>query len=511
MADPLFPETTPLLELPFILPAQAQKHVPYNEALRRLDLLVQLAVASRSLAEPPVSPPVGARYLVPAGASGAFAGQAGHVALWEGAAWAFFAPGPGWRAEVLEEEIAVVFDGAAWRDESGATRRFAALGLGTPAQGGNGLALAAPASLFTHAGGGHQLKINKASPGDTASLLFQTGWSGRAEMGTTGSDRFAIKVSADGASFQTALELDPDSARVALPQGARLGAGSASLPALAFAGDATSGIWQPGPGQLALSGGGVERLRLGPAALQLNLPLTGSALAQSPEDLTPGRLPVQGWMGLGLPLEARSAQAFEGFAHAGFIANSAPGDAPSDAPGAGRHAGISLRAGGTAGGQILISEGGTVYMRAKSAGVYGAWAELRTSLNTTIDSNGFLKEASPVLRLYEDRPDPAAPGWLRCRRLGPGRHEIAGSAGLAQEGWQIELPRDLNANPLLAVTVTFTEGRLMLQAGAPQWQEGRLAPGAPLEIPAGRFIALRFAPPPSASAAAAAAGDPGEG
>ena len=31
------PDTTPNLALPFILPAQAQKHVTHNEALQRLD------------------------------------------------------------------------------------------------------------------------------------------------------------------------------------------------------------------------------------------------------------------------------------------------------------------------------------------------------------------------------------------------------------------------------------------------------------------------------------------
>ncbi len=35
-----------LLSLPYIMPAQAQKHLTHNEALRTLDTLVQLSVAS---------------------------------------------------------------------------------------------------------------------------------------------------------------------------------------------------------------------------------------------------------------------------------------------------------------------------------------------------------------------------------------------------------------------------------------------------------------------------------
>lgn len=51
------------------------------------------------------------------------------------------------------------------------------------------------------------MKVNKAADTDTASLLFQTGWSGRAEMGLAGDDNFSVKVSADGSSWTTALEL----------------------------------------------------------------------------------------------------------------------------------------------------------------------------------------------------------------------------------------------------------------------------------------------------------------
>jgi len=62
--------------------------------------------------------------------------------------------------------------------------------------------------------------MNKADASNTASLLFQTGWSGRAEMGTMGSDAFAIKVSPDGANFTAALSVDPASGKPHFPQGA---------------------------------------------------------------------------------------------------------------------------------------------------------------------------------------------------------------------------------------------------------------------------------------------------
>ena len=61
--------TTHLL-LPYILAAQAQKHVTHNEALRILDGLVQLSVLDRDLTSPPGSPADGDRYIVASGATG---------------------------------------------------------------------------------------------------------------------------------------------------------------------------------------------------------------------------------------------------------------------------------------------------------------------------------------------------------------------------------------------------------------------------------------------------------
>ena len=44
----MFEDVTPRLGLPYVVAAQAQKHIPINESLARLDGLVQLAVESRA-------------------------------------------------------------------------------------------------------------------------------------------------------------------------------------------------------------------------------------------------------------------------------------------------------------------------------------------------------------------------------------------------------------------------------------------------------------------------------
>ena len=215
-------DVSTILSLPYLMPSQAQKHITHNEALRLLDVLVQLSVADRTLTTPPPLPEPGERHLVAPGAGGAWAGQEGRIAVHEAGTWFFLTPQPGWRAHVLAEGRTLTHDGTAWQDGSASVLRAAGLGIGAEADALNRISVAAPATLLSHEGAGHQLKVNKAAPGDTASLVFQTGWSGRAEMGLAGSDRFAVKVSADGSAFTEALSADPATGRLHLPQGAEI-------------------------------------------------------------------------------------------------------------------------------------------------------------------------------------------------------------------------------------------------------------------------------------------------
>src|SRR5687767_10750846 len=206
------------LQLPYIMPSQAQKHVTLNEAIRTLDALVQLAVLDRDLAAPPVSPADGDRYLVAVGGTGAWAGRDGKVAAWQDGAWAFLAPKTGWLLWVADESRLISFDGAAWIDAAVHSVNPAPLvGVNATADAANRLAVKSPATLFDEETGDHRLKINKASAGDTASLVFQSGYSGRAEFGLAGDDDWHVKVSADGTVWTEALKVDRTTGRVRLP------------------------------------------------------------------------------------------------------------------------------------------------------------------------------------------------------------------------------------------------------------------------------------------------------
>lgn len=90
------------------------------------------------------------------------------------------------------------------------------LGINSSHDSSNRLTVSAEAALLNHDGAGHQLKINKAAEADTASLLFQTGFLGRAEMGTAGDDNWSIKVSADGATWIDGMVIDAASGMATL-------------------------------------------------------------------------------------------------------------------------------------------------------------------------------------------------------------------------------------------------------------------------------------------------------
>lgn len=197
------------LALPYILPSQAQKHVTHNQALQRLDATIQLAITAEQ-STPPDTSDEGACYLVGPSATGAWAGKSGQLAFRQDGAWIYLLPHPGWRAWFLADDRLRVLRSGAWNEldlpENG---ELSTLGINAGADSTNRLTVSAPATLFNNAGNGHQIKVNKAATGDTASLLFQTGWSGRAEMGLAGNDAFSVKVSPDGSSWQTGLSVSP--------------------------------------------------------------------------------------------------------------------------------------------------------------------------------------------------------------------------------------------------------------------------------------------------------------
>ena len=206
-------EVSDNLALPFLQPSQAQKHVTHNEALERLDILVQLTVEAFDATTPPSLPEAGEVHALGTGASEAWVGHDGELAAWVGEAWLFIAPRAGWRAWSRGAGTLRIWDGSGW---VGPLDDIDSLGINATADSTNRLAVAAPGTLLNHEGDDHRLVINKAGEGDTASLLFQSGFSGRAEMGLAGTDDYGFRVSPDGSDWIDALTLDAASGAATL-------------------------------------------------------------------------------------------------------------------------------------------------------------------------------------------------------------------------------------------------------------------------------------------------------
>ena len=207
--------TSPNLQLPYIDANQNQKTVTHNAALRMLDALVNLHVASTLLQAPPAAPNDGQCWIVASGGTGAWLGRDLNVAAWQDGAWIFYPPRAGFVAYVDALQAALMWNGSAWVPLlSGTTQlTLTALGLGTAADAANPLSAKLNAALFaavptnaSPAGTGDvRLKLSKQAAGNAASILFQDAYAGRAEIGLVGDDNFHFKVSPDGSTFADAM------------------------------------------------------------------------------------------------------------------------------------------------------------------------------------------------------------------------------------------------------------------------------------------------------------------
>lgn len=231
---------TPKLGITEMEQSQSQKHVTFNEAMFRLDVITQASVADRDLTAPPGSPSEGDSYIIASVASGDWLGAENSIAAFQGGIWVIYAPQVGWRTWISDEGILARWDGTAWLNLVGA--------------GGNGTA-AAPAYAFaadpdtgmyrnaanelgfstggterakitntqfiistgdlvvTNSGSNALVTVNKAATADDAGFTFQNAFSTTAQLGALGNDNFTIKV---GGSFTTAMIINSTTAAVSL-------------------------------------------------------------------------------------------------------------------------------------------------------------------------------------------------------------------------------------------------------------------------------------------------------
>ncbi len=202
-------EITPNLNLPYIMPAQAQKHVTHNEAIRMLDVLIQLSAISASLPSPPSTPLNGERYIVPPNPESDWAGQSANIATFQDNSWAFLTPQTGWQCWVEETQQIMIFDGDNWITQASSDNsdnaEYDRIGINTGIDPQNRLSVKSNNILFSHdetkPSGDARININKQTKSDIASIHFQTDYNSHAEIGLNGDNSLSIKTSTDGLNW----------------------------------------------------------------------------------------------------------------------------------------------------------------------------------------------------------------------------------------------------------------------------------------------------------------------
>ena len=112
----------------------------------------------------------------------------------------------------------------------------------------------------------------------------------------------------------------------------------------------------------------------------------------------------------------------------------------------------------TLGAQIIVGLHGSAKIGFRTwttvSGGSISYYNIYHSANTTKDSNGFLKVASPVAQLFADKivaNEEASEQNPIFEKLGIGHYLIKNTEGFAKEGWWIEVPTDSNGNRICAV------------------------------------------------------------
>lgn len=185
-------------------------------------------------------------------------------------------------------------------------------------------------------------------------------------------------------------------------------------------------------------------------------------------------------------------------------------------PNNGLWAGISGGYDGISRWNMAFLQGGTAVdfrVQAVKSGVGGTWATVWHSTNTTVDANGFIKKASPIVKLFGDGQcelNDESQG-VTTERVSEGVYRISGTLGFnADAEWGgvdggIEIPIDRNKLPLVWVDYEVDEtGDLLIKtfhrvnSTAPKFAQNvkvGYKEGQPIDIPAGRWIDLRVEMP----------------
>ncbi|ELQ6171696.1 tail fiber protein [Cronobacter dublinensis] len=174
---------------------------------------------------------------------------------------------------------------------------------------------------------------------------------------------------------------------------------------------------------------------------------------------------------------------------------------------------VMSRAEGSNVSQVQVTASGSLSARARINGTWTAWRETWNASNTTVDANGFIKRASPVVKIFSDgsfETNDESYG-ATVSRIDEGVYLIEGCLGLNSDGaWSgpdggFEIPVDRNKQPIIWLDYSVgDDGSITVKTyhrvngSSPNFAqnivEGK-SDGDPIDIPSGVFVSVRVQMP----------------
>ncbi|EPD6700892.1 pyocin knob domain-containing protein [Cronobacter dublinensis] len=163
--------------------------------------------------------------------------------------------------------------------------------------------------------------------------------------------------------------------------------------------------------------------------------------------------------------------------------------------------------------QIQVTASGSLSARARLNGTWTAWRETWNASNTTVDANGFIKRASPVVKIFTNgsfETNDESFG-ATVSRIDEGVYLIEGCLGLNSDGaWSgpdggFEIPVDRNKQPLIWLDYSVgADGSITVKTyhrvngSSPKFAQNLVegkSDGDPIDIPSGVFVSVRVQMP----------------
>lgn len=170
------------------------------------------------------------------------------------------------------------------------------------------------------------------------------------------------------------------------------------------------------------------------------------------------------------------------------------------------------------GQQMYITRKNVMYLRATSgvwngSGPWNPWSKVYTAANTTVDTNGFIKTASPIVKVFGDGNSELnyESEGAKTTRVSEGVYLIEGVLGLNSDpAWGgtdggFEIPTDRNKQPRLWIDYEVQKnGSILLSTfhrvhhNSPKFAQNTIdgyTDGDPIDIPEDSFISVRVEMP----------------